>query len=352
VITEAGFIEDDKEVNKRDKKLAALVRINHSIGANLEVEEIARIAVRELTGIVNCDACAILMIADNKVKILAERGFSEIFAGIEFNTDMPAISYILKTKRGIFSGDILNSPAAGCVPQGCSMNSLICIPIILNGEITGIVHLDAARKNAFNQEDLEFSELLAKEISIAMERSLLYSQIKDISTRDGLTGCFNRRKFDVDIVAEIAAAGLDAKSLSLLMLDIDWFKKYNDGHGHPKGDELLKQMVQVFKDTIRPSDRVYRYGGEEFAVLLLNTGKEDAVSVAARIVKAVEREQFEGEKESQPNGKVTVSIGVANYPADANNQEELIKFADSALYKAKQSGRNQVRSFDVEGKPA
>jgi len=290
------------------------------------------------------------MIDDGKVKILAERGFSEIFAGIEFNIDMPAISYILKTKEGIFSGDVLNSSAAGCVPQGCSMNSLICIPITLSGEIIGIVHLDAARKSAFNQEDLEFSELLAKEISIAMERSLLYSQVKAISTRDGLSGCFNRRKFDVDIVAEVAVAGLDEKPLSFLMIDIDWFKKYNDRHGHPRGDELLKQMVRVFTDTVRPSDKVYRYGGEEFAVLLLDTGKEDAISVAIRIAKTVEREQFEGEKESQPNGKVTVSIGVANYPSDTNNHKALIEFADSALYKAKQSGRNQVCSFGIEAK--
>jgi GAF domain-containing protein len=190
------------------------------------------------------------MIEDKKVKIRAEKGFSKIFAGMELNIDMPAISYILKTKQGIFSADILNSPAAGCVPGGCSMNSLICVPITLGDAVKGVVHLDAVRKGAFNKGDLEFSELLAKEISIAMERSSLYSQVKDISTRDGLTECFNRRKFDVDILAEIAAAGLDAKPLSLLMLDIDWFKKYNNCHGHPKGDELLRQMVRVFVDTI------------------------------------------------------------------------------------------------------
>jgi diguanylate cyclase (GGDEF)-like protein len=337
-----------KKSAKETKKLEALVKINHSIGANLEVEEISRIVVRELAAIINCDACAILMIEDNKVKIVAEKGFSETFAGVEFNIDMLAIKYILETKQGIFSGDILNSPTAGCVPQGCSMNSLICTPIKLGGEIIAIIHLDAARKNAFSQEDLEFCELLSKEISIAMERSLLYSRVKDISTRDGLTGCFNRRKFDVDIVAEMAAARLGEKPLSFLMIDIDWFKKYNDHHGHPKGDELLKQMVQVFASATRPSDKIYRYGGEEFAILLLNTNREGAMSAAARIRKTVEQERFEGEKESQPNGKVTISIGTASYPSDTNNKEALIEAADSALYRAKQSGRNQVCAFATE----
>lgn len=338
----------NKKAEKETKKLTALVQINHSIGANLEVEEIARIVVREIADIVNCDACAILLIEGSSVKILAEKGFSETFAGIDFNIDMPAIKYILDTRQGIFSGDILNSPAAGCVPHGCSMNSLICTPIVLSGEIIGIIHLDAARKSAFDQEDLEFAQLLSKEISIAMERSLLYSQVKDISTRDGLTGCFNRRKFDVDIVAEIAAARLDNRKLSLLMIDIDWFKKYNDCHGHSKGDELLKRIVNVFTGTTRPSDKTYRYGGEEFAILLFDANREEAISVAARVRKAAEREPFEGEKESQPEGKITVSIGVASFPEDANNNEELIEAADSALYKAKQSGRNRVCSSGAE----
>jgi diguanylate cyclase (GGDEF)-like protein len=330
---------------KETKRLTALVRINHSIGANLEVEEIARIVVRELAYIVDCDACAILLIEGNQVKILAEKGFSEAFAGVEFNIDMPAVKYILDTKQGIFSGDILNSPAARCVPQGCSMNSLICTPVILKGEVKGIIHLDAAKKNAFDEKDLEFAELLSKEISIAMERSLLYSRVKDISTRDGLIGCFNRGKLEVDIVAEIAAATLQEKPLSFLMIDIDWFKKYNDFHGHPKGDALLKQIVKVFAGATRPSDKIYRYGGEEFAILLPDISIEKSMPIASRIRKAVEQEQFEGEKESQPGGKVTVSIGAASFPSDANNKEGLIEAADSALYKAKQSGRNKVNSF-------
>jgi len=336
-----------KTSSKETKKLTALVRINHSIGANLDVGEIARIVVRELAEIVNCDACAILMIEGERVEILAEKGFSEIFAGVEFNTDMPAVRYILDTRQGIFTSDILSSPVASCVPKGCSMNSLICIPVILSGEVKGIIHLDAEKKSAFDEKDLEFSELLAKEISIAMERSLVYSQVKDISTRDGLIGCFNRGKLEVDIVADIAAVTLQGKPLSLLMIDIDWFKKFNDFHGHPKGDELLKKIVKVIEGATRPSDKTYRYGGEEFVILLPDVSTEEAMPIANRIRNAVEQEQFEGEKESQPGAKVTVSIGVAGFPSDANDKEGLIEAADSALYKAKQSGRNQVCSFST-----
>ena len=170
----------------------------------------------------------------------------------------------------------------------CNSSLLICVPITVNNEVRGIIHLDSWKKNAFHREDLGLVELLAKEISIAMERCFIYSEILDTSTRDGLTGCFNRRKFDVDITAEIANAKQYEKPLSLFISDIDWFKQYNDFYGHPKGDTLLKKLVFTLSSNIRPLDKVYRYGGEEFAILLPETTKENALSTARRLQKVVE----------------------------------------------------------------
>lgn len=328
----------EKEVSR----LAAIVRIHHSIGAILDLVEIARILVRELANILDCDACAIMLIEGRKFKILAERGFSKTFGKMEFNEDIPALKYILSTKQSIFTSDVLNSPATGCIPYGCFMNSLICVPIIIDDEVKGIIHLDSMKKDAFSKEDLEFTELLAKEVSLAIERSILFSQVVDISIRDGLTGCYNRRKFDLDIVAEFANARQYKKPLSLLMVDIDWFKKYNDFHGHPKGDELLKKLVNVLSKNVRPSDKVYRYGGEEFATMLPETGKVKAAYTAVRLRELIEKEPFDGEKESQPEKSLTISIGVATFPVDTKDWAGLIKAADSALYESKHTGRNKV----------
>ena len=326
-------------------KLRAITRIHHSMGSSLELDEISHIVVRELIDIVHCDACALMLIEGDKVRILAERGFSKTFGETELSTYMPAVKQIVDTKQAIFTGDVINSSAASCVPHGCAMSSLICVPVISNDEVKGIIHLDSSRKNAFDRDDLEFVDLLAKEISIDIERSFLYAQVQDIAIRDGLTGCYNRRKFDVDIVAEIANAKCSEEPLSLLMLDIDWFKKYNDFHGHSKGDVLLKNIVNILTSNIRAVDKVYRYGGEEFTVLLPNTAGKIALLTAKRLCKTIEQEQFEGENESQPNGEVTVSIGIANFPANADDKDGLIEAADSALYKAKGSGRNRVCSF-------
>lgn len=338
----------NKVTEKEVSRLEAIVRIHQSIGATLDLAETARILVRELANILDCDSCAIMLLEGHKVRILAERGFSKTLGKMEFNEDIPAIKYILDTKESIFTGDVLDSPAAGCIPYGCFMNSLICVPSIVNDEVRGIIHLDSMKKDAFSKEDLEFTELLAKEVALAIERSFLYAQVVDISIRDGLTGCYNRRKFDLDVVAEFANAKQHKKPLSMLMADIDWFKKYNDFHGHPRGDELLKKLVSVLTRNVRPSDRVYRYGGEEFAMILPETGKVKAAYTATRLRELIGKERFEGEEESQPDKIVTISIGVATFPVDTKDWVGLIKAADSALYEAKYTGKNKVSTYGGE----
>ena len=332
----------EMETSKNVKKLTAISRIHQSIGANLELEKFAQIVVVELVEIVKCNACAILAIEGGKVKILAESGFIKEFGEKEFSIDMPAIKYILDSGQSIYTGDITNSPAANCVPAGCAISSLICTPIIVNKDVKGIIHLDSFQEDAFNEEILHFVEMLSQEISIVFERSFLYQQVKNLSLRDGLTGCFNRRRFDEDIEFEVCRAGRYKRVLSILMIDIDWFKKYNDFHGHPKGDVVLKKMVALFTRNIRIVDKIYRYGGEEFVILLPEIDKEKALVVANRLQKMTEQEEFAGASESQPNKKITISIGVASYPSDAVTKGDLIKAADIALYKAKQTGRNKI----------
>jgi len=337
-----------KAARRKIKRLAAITRAYLRIDRILEIDKISRIYLRELINMVGCDRCAIILIDADKAKILAERGFSKTFGELQFNTDVPAIEHVVNTKQAIFTGDIQSSPAADYIPHGCPINSLICTPIMVNDDVRGIIHLDSPKKNAFDKKDMEFTELLSKEISIAFGQSFQYSQVRHIFARDELTGCFNRRQFDADIVADIASAKKYEEQLSLLVVDIDWFKKYNDFHGYPKGDTLLKKVADVVASNIRAYHRIYRYGGEEFAILMADTDKDKALSVARRLQKTIEQEQFEGEKKSQPNGKITVSIGVVTFPSDADNRGKLIEAADLALYRAKESGRNQVCVFSKE----
>ena len=152
----------------------------------------------------------------------------------------------------------------------------------------------------------------------------------DLAVRDGLTGLFNRRYFNEMIMVEVNRLKRSPMSLSLLMLDIDNFKNYNDTQGHPAGDVLLKEAAKVFKNSVRPSDVVCRYGGEEFIIILPQTDKLAAKIVAERL-----RVQFELYLPA------TVSIGIASIPEDAQGISALIDKADGALYQAKKSGKNK-----------
>jgi len=340
----------DPSTEKQIKILKAMNRIHRSLGVNLELGTIARILVEELVDIVGCTGCAIMMIADKEVLILAEYGFKKLLGDEEFTTDMPAIKHIRDTGQCIFTGDIPNSPASSCVPAGCNMKSLICTPVMVQDEVQGIIHLDSLEKDAFDEEDKQFVEQLAEAIAIAMERALEHSKVKTLSVEDGLTGCYNRRKLDQDVDAEINRSRRYQKNFSILMIDIDWFKKYNDHHGHGRGDELLTDIVTLFKNSIRNSDEVYRYGGEEFAILLPETDRQQAAVVAGKLNRLVEVTPFEGEEESQPEKKVTISVGLATYPWDGNNRDELYKSSDTRLYEAKKLGRNRVCIYQ-DGNP-
>lgn len=171
----------------------------------------------------------------------------------------------------------------------------------------------------------------------------IFEDITDAIT-DDLTKSYNRRKLKEDLKEELERAERYSNSLSLLMIDIDWFKEYNDFHGHQKGDELLVRLVRTISHNIRFNDKLYRYGGEEFVVLLPETGEEEAKEVAEKLRSKIVEKKFLGEEESQPTKNITVSIGIAAYPKDGNSPSKLIEVADKALYNAKSSGKNTVKA--------
>jgi len=165
--------------------------------------------------------------------------------------------------------------------------------------------------------------------------------IQDTANKDGLTGVFNKRHFQERLSAEIRRAERDGVGVSLFLLDIDDFKNYNDTNGHVAGDEVLKKMGQLLRNSIREDDVVARYGGEEFVILYPGASKALAYRLAQGLRRAVESHPFAG-GEHQPLGAVTISGGVAAYPQDATSEVELIRAADHALYQAKNAGRNRI----------
>jgi len=173
------------------------------------------------------------------------------------------------------------------------------------------------------------------------ELESLNQQLQEIAIRDGMTGLYNHRHFRDRLENEIRRSHRHRRTFSLIFMDVDRFKTYNDTHGHLQGDSLLRRLSAVLRRARRAESILARYGGEEFVLLEPEATKEGALVCAEKIRRAVEEEPFEG-RESQPGGRLTLSLGVAAFPADGSESDILLAAADQALYQAKREGRNRV----------
>jgi diguanylate cyclase (GGDEF)-like protein len=194
--------------------------------------------------------------------------------------------------------------------------------------------------SAKNQALLEMNrELEAKVGERTHELAEANSRLAQLAVTDGLTGLYNHRHFHERLTLEVERSLRNGLPLSLLMIDVDHFKNYNDHHGHPAGDEVLRQLSHLMTDGRRANDFCARYGGEEFAIVLVDTPKLTAAKLAERLRERVAGHNFDY-SDTQPGGSLSISVGVATFPDDAGDSESLVRAADSALYAAKHAGRN------------
>jgi diguanylate cyclase (GGDEF)-like protein len=196
--------------------------------------------------------------------------------------------------------------------------------------------------SAKNQALLEMNrELEAKVQERTHELAEANSRLAQLAVTDGLTGLYNHRHFHERLSLEVERSARNGLPLSLLMVDVDHFKHYNDHHGHPAGDEVLRQVARLLSEGRRANDVVARYGGEEFGVILVDTAKFTAAKIAERLRERVATSGVPHASE-QPGGALAISLGVATFPEDATTAEALVRAADDALYAAKRAGRNRV----------
>ncbi|MBN1356241.1 diguanylate cyclase [bacterium] len=217
--------------------------------------------------------------------------------------------------------------------------SFLVVPLPMENRIMGLLVLGSRRKSYFTDSDIYFFKSLAAQFGFSLENALNAERIERLAITDGLTGIYNHRYFQDTLIKEIKRSRREPSPFSLLMADIDHFKKFNDTYGHQAGDEILKGVARLLKEEAREVDPVARYGGEEFVVLLLGCDVKTACRIAERIRKACAKKQFAIRNRTV---SVTLSIGIASYPAQGDQSEQLIAAADKALYRAKEAGRNRV----------
>jgi diguanylate cyclase (GGDEF)-like protein len=212
-------------------------------------------------------------------------------------------------------------------------------PLAAHGDIIGGLMLDSCVSGAYDGAAAGLVQAIANQAAIAIENARLFSQVQLLAVTDTLTGLYNRRYFFEFAVQEFERSRRYARPLSVLMLDIDHFKKVNDTYGHLVGDRLLSELAKQCKSTLRDADVMARYGGEEFVVLLPETPARLALLAAERLWKAIAGVQLDVEGQTV---SVSVSLGVAELDSGCPNLEALLGRADQALYRAKIAGRGQI----------
>lgn len=249
-----------------------------------------------------------------------------------------------RTKTDVISTEFIN------LCQTCKSGDLkyICIPFSINSDNSIVISITA-------KTDEEMSQINSHVLSIknyleaakpVIESKILMEKLRDTSLRDGMTGLYNRRFLEEFIDKFMSQAQRSKETYSVLMLDVDWFKMVNDTYGHDVGDKVIVELSRVLKDNIRESDLAIRYGGEEFLVMLRNATDEGTLEVARKIHSGFGKLIFSvGVGETMQK---TLSIGIAKYPTDGDTIWKCIKYADTALYEAKETGRNKIVEFKPE----
>jgi diguanylate cyclase (GGDEF)-like protein len=231
-------------------------------------------------------------------------------------------------------------------PHQPSLRQILSVPLIQPGDRIGGVLTVGNKQNgeSFSSDEMDILLTLSVHAAVAIDNARFVIEMEKHASTDGLTGCLNHRELQGHLDQEVERATRYNKEFSFLMIDVDHFKYINDVHGHPVGDVMLRNLVGVMQGLIRPVDLLARYGGEEFSVILPETNREGAKMVAERIRKTVAESPF-----STPEGQpvhLSVSIGIASFPLDANTRSSLINAADQALFTAKGSGRNECCYFN------
>ncbi len=371
-IDKNAFKDQDKEILKRFSILAAALITNarmrafqeraahtfqifyqasHRFTTSLNLEDVFDVLFTTVPMITPCSRQISIVFDENRNvgKINRIIGNSpDINPGMEFAINKGLYSFAFQKRKLVNICDYLQyqSRYYRFFPDekiDKSIRSLIIFPITDDEfRCRGVFSIESNEPNQFTNEIVQVLSTLLENASVAFTRAVLYQKMERLATTDGLTGLNNHRHFQEILSKELERARRYRHPLSLLLMDIDHFKTFNDTYGHPVGDLVLKEISLCIQKSIRTNDIPARYGGEEFTVIIPETNQANAMIIAERVRTTIEKHVIQSlEKQLH----VTVSIGCATFPNQASSQQDLIDFADKALYFSKGHGRNQANAY-------
>jgi len=337
----------DRELKEMSSFLDIIKRLNASRDIETFRKTISYISesILNVTG-ANRSAFVLTSKLDEKYDIFGVKNLSEEFLtdGLEWDMSygIGAMTFkeeVFKYVDDLSKYEMIYSPYF----KKEGITSVIAIPIIVENYVAAIYYIMNDKPLNFSEEKLEYLNHLGKEIGITLSNAKMHNELKQLAFVDNLTRVFNRNYWTQRLIEETKRADRSHTPLTLVIFDIDNFKRCNDQFGHIAGDEVLRRIAGIIKENSREVDYVGRYGGEEFGLILPNLTEEIAFNVTERIRKQVESSEFI--RNEYQKISVTLSAGIAVYPQDANNENDLIDAADKAMYLSKKRGKNRTSIY-------
>jgi diguanylate cyclase (GGDEF)-like protein len=332
-------------------RLETINRVSRQLMLSLDTTQVLSILNATILDTLEADSYFIGTLKGDNIRLDLMYDDGEFFNGAELPLEGTLSGWVIKNQKELFLPDLREDVQLEGVKVrvlGKEKASLAWIGVPLKASnITGIMAMASYRPNAFDLGDLELLSSLAQHVTLALDNSVRHAQVEEQARLDGLTGVYNHGYF-LKKLAEQAETSSTGSPLSLIMLDIDYFKQYNDTYGHLVGDQILTSLCTIIKQHIKQADAVGRWGGEEFIISLPNATGEQARQVAKRIGDSMAHLHVE-DREQRTIPVPTVSQGIAVFPMEVGEIYRLIDLADRRLYVAKERGRNQIEPNEGHG---
>ena len=337
-------IKQEKELKEsRMKELKALFEISNAVNLFTNSEDLLKFVLSHAIEILQAERGSIMLLDDQTDELVIKVATGGRYRAISSNPiklGSGVCGKVALEGNGIISNEGFKDSRFenfGSIMPVEDINSLICAPLKFKEGTIGVINIVNKKDNQlFNENDLSLLTLIGTQAAVTIENNKLY----ELSITDGMTHLFVHRYFQARLTEEILRARRYGLNISLIMIDIDNFKKFNDTYGHQVGDNVIQKVAQTIKETIRTGiDIPCRYGGEEMCIILPETKSEDAYLSAERIRKNIAAVSL---PHSSGDLHITVSIGVAAYPIHAKDKESLIKASDAAMYNSKSLGKNRT----------
>ncbi|MCK4464044.1 MAG: diguanylate cyclase [Candidatus Omnitrophica bacterium] len=334
-------------IRVKKEKLEHLVQIGKTMSAILNLDELVNFIVSKVAKLLTAEKSSLMLLDEKtgKLTIKAAKGLNkDAIKKTEIKLGSAVAGMVAQQGEPLLVKNIEKDKRFKRKNSSkYKSKSFLSLPLKIKGKVTGVINIAdkiPTPTGVFTEDDLKVLSVIIHQAAVAIENAKLYKDVTNLAITDSVTGLFNHRYFQERLTQEVNRIQRYGGTLSLAILDVDLFKKYNDTYGHLYGDRALRDIADILRNSIRKVDVAARYGGDEFVVILPETDMQGAEIVAKKIRQRVEEFPF-AKKEDKPPVRLTISIGIAAYRKDLE-KKQFIDIADKALYQAKKQGKSRI----------